>query len=177
MLRLLCNLISKTKLNRIELKLVGKGKVRWSESNGETYSSSERYLDDKMVAFEGQSLESGEYTFPFRFYLPRDIPSSLDFEYGNVEYKITCTIIKVWKQDNMPIYIVKRPVELKNCIVKHSIIVNGILDLNLLPWCRNANWKMKERDIGFSCWTSGLISAILQTNRFVCFLNNCNRYA
>ena len=50
--------------------------------------------------------------------LPPHVPSSFTGKHGSVMYYVKAKIVRDWKWNHK---------------VKHNIIVNGILDLNLLP--------------------------------------------
>ena len=90
----------------IEVNLLGKGKVRWSEGgagntgrnfsdqqNRTHYSASEEYVNQKITLWmcddpPNDTLSVGRHTYRFRFVLPDNCPSSYSSIIGNISYKI-----------------------------------------------------------------------------------------
>jgi len=63
-------------------------------------------------------LPAGNYSYPFQFQLPPNLPSSFEGYYGHVRYWVRGTIDKPWNFDHM---------------TKTPFTVVSALDLNSLP--------------------------------------------
>ncbi len=65
------------------------------------YSSKENYINGNLLFLTKDQdkdlyLEPGVYTYPFRFQLPNDIPTSFEHELGRIRYYINGTINIPW---------------------------------------------------------------------------------
>ena len=161
---LVINLASEmTTISRIIINLEGKGNVCIGMSEDAKYAS-EKYCDYTLTVLQAQSnhgitLAKGEYRFPFTFKLPQAIPSSFSYlssSSGEVKYHVKGKVVRNWKQDKK---------------IKQEIIVDGILDLNTLPWhlgLKPGERRTSKKIDGIFC-TSGPISATIQTDRCVTF--------
>ncbi|KAF9423147.1 hypothetical protein HW555_001451 [Spodoptera exigua] len=89
-----------TKFESIHVKLLGKGKCSWSESDGDNtthYSNKEEYVNQSCNVLHSttdKKLPAGKYEFPFHFVLPNEIPASMKNKTCTIEYKIIAEFIK-----------------------------------------------------------------------------------
>ena len=84
----------------IQVSLVGKAYVSWSESSGSgqnqttrTYTSNEMYVGLSTIVWMNeqvptQELHAGEHNFPFQFQLPDRLPSSFQGSIGWIQYYV-----------------------------------------------------------------------------------------
>ena len=80
----------------LDVCLLGKGKVEWSEGGGDsriTYSSSEVYVNKKLTLWRSEdspegTFPVGRYTYQFQFVLPTTCPSSYSSGIGSISYEI-----------------------------------------------------------------------------------------
>ena len=100
--------------------------------------------------YYGPSLPAGVHNFPFSFPLPLNIPSSYESHIGHIRYEAKGQIVRNWKWDHR---------------VRRIITVNGILDLNLVPECRQPGLRQDHKTLCCLCCASGPISAIIRTAR------------
>jgi len=73
-----------------------------------------------FIAAEGDtiSLEAGSHSYPFKFSLPSDVPSSFEGEHGYVRYTVEAKIDLPWKCDH---------------VTRSAFTVINNVDLNLEP--------------------------------------------
>ena len=76
------------------------------------------YLEQEVVVHQGPELSPGDHLVPFALTLPPNLPSSFIGKHGSVVYHLQASMVRDWKFDNE---------------VKANILVDGLLDLNLLP--------------------------------------------
>ena len=84
----------------IEICLLGKSKVKWSEGSAETRtinSASEVYVNEKLTLWRSEDSPNGTFpvgrhTYPFEFVLPATCPSSYSSVIGNISYEIEGSI-------------------------------------------------------------------------------------
>jgi hypothetical protein len=83
------------------LKFIGRAKTKWVDSNGDdshTIEGSEVYLDEKIVMVgRNEELTAGIHRFNFRVQLPPNLPASLEFNFGKIQYSIEAVIDLPWK--------------------------------------------------------------------------------
>ncbi|XP_022814807.1 arrestin domain-containing protein 2-like [Spodoptera litura] len=89
-----------TKFDSIYINFIGKGKCRWSESDGDNttfYGNKEEYVNQSCNVLHSRSdkkIPAGRYEFPFQFFLPHEIPSSIKNKTCTIEYKIVAEFVK-----------------------------------------------------------------------------------
>ncbi|KAJ8730546.1 hypothetical protein PYW08_001959 [Mythimna loreyi] len=87
-----------TKFTSIDIRLRGKGKCSWSETdmddNKTTYSNKEEYVNICKNLLIGHNVVSGTHECPFEFFLPEKIPTSMKNSTCTIEYKIFVTFVK-----------------------------------------------------------------------------------
>ena len=105
----------------------------------------------KTDVFDGPSLESGVHNFPFSFVLPQNLPSSYEARMGHVRYEAKGEIVRSWKFNH-------------HC--RKIFTVNGILDLNQNPQCREPDSRKDLKTLGCCCFQSGPISATISSKRY-----------
>ena len=115
--RVIVDLSSEKKFRQIKLEVVGRGEVDWKEGDWD-YRASEKYFSQEFIIQQGPGLPPGQHILPFSLLLPSNLPSSYEGKHGNVRYYVKADIVRDWKWNHK---------------VKHHIMVNGILDLNLYP--------------------------------------------
>ena len=74
---------------------MGKDRHKESKWNRKTYFT----FRIPLVAKPGNQdlyLEAGDYSFPFSFTLPPNLPSSFEVWHGHIRYRITATIDVPW---------------------------------------------------------------------------------
>jgi len=163
------------KMNRLKLEIIGKGRVEWRErdkpgpnrrgvghvnqrvdEHGETlhYIANEDYLDMETTISHEPVLASGSHTFPFKFLLPPQLPSSFEGTVirgtGYVRYYVKATIVRDWKFDHR---------------VKQFFTVNAILDLNTIPSAKEPARASAHKTLCCLCCKSGPISAQINVSR------------
>ncbi|KAG7166826.1 Arrestin domain-containing protein 3-like 1 [Homarus americanus] len=134
-----------------ELKVTtkGKGEVRWSERRGKTthhYSSEEEYMRQSVTVWDGRC----EYSYPFHFILPHNIPSSFEATHGKVRYQVKVVADKPWSIDQS---------------TKIIYSVNHLYDLNFHSLSRNPLYNEKEKTVCCCCCTRGPISLAVSAPR------------
>ena len=92
------------KYSNIVVTLLGRAKVRWTETTGSgehrtetTYSNSETYVNLQAVVWKAENTPDGTlaaatYHFPFSFQLPQTLPPSYEGLYGQLRYDIEAKI-------------------------------------------------------------------------------------
>jgi len=111
----------RVKINAIKVRLIGEGKVNWTEKKGNgrleanvTFSGNENYIDLTVHVLSKRSsedlhLEKGKYSFPFEIRLPINLPTSIEHTYGRIRYTL-CAIVDIpWslnKTYKLPITII-----------------------------------------------------------------------
>lgn len=103
----------------IQVGVRGFVKTHWTtehsgqDENGDTYSWTEQHgkeeqvLGTKSHVFgDGKTnqlieptFEKDPHRYPFKFYLPLDIPPSMAFKHGNISYIIEATLQRSWMMD------------------------------------------------------------------------------
>ena len=85
----------------LEVYLLGKGLVEWTERIGSnhpiTYSAGEVYMNEKLTLWRSEdspngTIPVGRHTYPFQFRLPATCPSSFSSGIGNISYEIEGSI-------------------------------------------------------------------------------------
>jgi hypothetical protein len=92
-----------TKVKRINVSLVGKGKLGVTKTTGHGqdrkrthYGRREEYVNvgsDILLDKEGKEIAVGTYETLFNFKLPENIPSSLKYAKNDTDYDIDCKIV------------------------------------------------------------------------------------
>ena len=100
--------------------------------------------------FDGPSLEAGLHRFPFSFALPPNLPSSFEAHKGHVRYEAKGEIIRSWKFHH-------------HC--RKIFTVNGIMDLNMNPQCKESDSRKDLKTFGCCCCKSGPLSANISSKR------------
>ena len=80
----------------LEVHLLGKGNVQWSEGSDDDesiYSASEVYVNETLILWRSEespwgTFPVGRHTYQFQFVLPATCPSSFSSHIGNIGYKI-----------------------------------------------------------------------------------------
>ena len=72
---LVINLESEMSMEKIDISLEGRAKVRMRRKK-KNIQAKEFYVQLVSTVFQGPSLPRGEHRFPFAFNLPQNIPSS-----------------------------------------------------------------------------------------------------
>ncbi|KAK6174917.1 hypothetical protein SNE40_013476 [Patella caerulea] len=153
------------KMRRIRLEFNGGARVRWSESRStgtttytRVYSSKESYFEHVIVLFgrgleekgDNPVLQPGNYSYPFSFQLPKQLPSSYESSIGRVRYTVTAVIDRPWKFDH-------------KC--KRTFTFIDALDLNLETNAAQSAIQQGEKTMCCLCCKSGPISAVLKLDR------------
>ncbi|RMZ97900.1 arrestin domain-containing 3-like [Brachionus plicatilis] len=91
------------KINSVKLRIKGKAKVQWTHGEA-TYRDKEKYIDETLFFMKkdpGKDLfiESENYTFPFQFKLPENLPTSFEHLNGRIRYSIKGTVDIPWAID------------------------------------------------------------------------------
>lgn len=87
------NLLKKTDVLSVYIRINGKAYARWSHGKT-TIVSEENYLDERIYLVGSNeakcniSLEAGMHENTFEFMLPSDVPSSYEGEFGHIKYTI-----------------------------------------------------------------------------------------
>jgi len=81
-------------------------------------------------------LEVGDYTYPFRFDLPQNLPTSFEQMYGQIRYSVNSTIDIPWHFDKH---------------TSRSFTVINNLDLNLLGPAIRQPYALEQSKV-FCCW-------------------------
>ncbi len=145
------------KYHSIVVKLRGKAKVHWTESQGKRtvhYRNSETYVRVHTTVWELENsptgdLPIGEHHFPFSFQLPQNAPPSFKGDFGRVRYKVKGKII----QSGVINTIIKSKHAVKVCLnVKDG--ASPILPLYSEPKTVERSKRLK-----FFCFNSGSVSA------------------
>ena len=140
-------------------------KVRGSQSNDNyreiTYSNHETYVKEETVLHNGPSLPQGIHYLPFSFLLPPNMPTSFESDIGQVRYFVKANIERNIGQVRPA---VKAIIEREHT-VEQPLMVNGILDLNMLPSAKHEGNSRDHKRLCCFCCKSGPISAVIATNR------------
>ncbi|CAL4069053.1 unnamed protein product [Meganyctiphanes norvegica] len=80
-----------TKCNEVFATAKGKGETLWAANQKGNFMNQEYF--NKTVSFwlgseHDNMLKKGDYSYPFHFILPDDIPSSFEGEHGWITYKV-----------------------------------------------------------------------------------------
>ena len=108
-------------------------------------------LPVKIDVYDGPSLAAGTHKFPFKFTLPKNIPSSYEAHIGHIRYEAKGEIVRSLLKWN------------HRC--RKIFTVNGVLDLNLYPQCRKPKSRRGHKTLGCFCCESGPISATIHLKR------------
>lgn len=96
-------------------------------------------------------LEPGEYSFPFNFPLPRNLPTSFEHKTGYIRYSLHGIIRIPWSSD------------------KHAVVIFSILnhlDLNILPGdLRRSREVSDDKKFGCGPFLSAPITGELTINK------------
>ncbi|XP_050412489.1 arrestin domain-containing protein 3 isoform X2 [Patella vulgata] len=95
-------------------------------------------------------LQPGNYSYPFSFQLPNQLPSSYESSVGRVRYTVTAVIDRPWKFDH-------------KC--KRTITFIDAVDLNLEPTAAQGVTQQGEKTMCCLCCKSGPIRAVLKLDR------------
>lgn len=95
------------KINNMNIELIGKAYVHWSEGTNEHrrhYNSYENYIYKRKIIQKGSDmcenfLEPGEHIYPFELELPDNLPSSFQHHVGNISYYVKANIDIPWAID------------------------------------------------------------------------------
>ena len=76
----------------ISIQFLGKARVHWAKGE-DSYSSSEIYVNERKTLWAADQsadgrLAPGQYSFPFRFVIPPNAPSSFEGTVGSIRYKL-----------------------------------------------------------------------------------------
>lgn len=151
----------------LKIELKGEGRVHWttsrtvSESDGEGgtrsrtvedhHSASEKYLSMEAMLYPGPRLEAGQHMLPFTFILPPEgLPSSFEGQYGHVRYYVQAVIERSWKWNH------RAKVHFSLC---------SVVDLNMMPACRNPGHSRDHKTFCCLCCRSGPLAAVISTPR------------
>lgn len=159
--------MDRVKINGIKLRLVGQGKVNWTEKKGNgrfettvTYTDSENYIDYLIQMLPKQNgsdlyLEIGKYCFPFEIKLPATLPTSFEHLEGRIRYLLCCTIEIPWSL---------------NKTYKLPITIISLLDLNAYPRLKSSESINNSKTICCFCCKSKpiFISFSLYKIGYVC---------
>ncbi|XP_050401776.1 arrestin domain-containing protein 3 [Patella vulgata] len=157
------------KLKGIRVIFRGKAFVHWTDQNmrgpGESryreirhHSATEEYFDvsntllskDPATKSETRVIPAGQYTYPFQFQLPSNIPSSFEGQYGHIRYYIKVMIEKPWRCDY-------------TCQKVYTVICP--LDLNRDPAAATPIRSQKQKKLCCLCCRTGPVSATLSLNQ------------
>ncbi|KAK6179417.1 hypothetical protein SNE40_011782 [Patella caerulea] len=134
----------------------GPGESRYREIRH--HSATEEYFDvsntllskDPTSKAETRVLPAGQYTYPFQFQLPSNIPSSFEGQYGHIRYYIKVMIEKPWRCDY-------------TCQKVYTVICP--LDLNRDPAAATPIQSQKQKKLCCLCCRTGPVSATLSLNQ------------
>ncbi len=155
----------RVKINFIKVRLVGEGKVHWTEMKGngrlestQTFNGNEIYIDVVVQVLakrngEDMYLEKGKYCFPFEIRLPDNLPTSIEDANGRIRYVLSATASIPWslnKTFKFPITIISRLDLNKNIELSLSQSIKNSKTICCL-WCiqRPINVRFNLHKIGF----------------------------
>lgn len=138
-----CSFLSPCTVRDIKITFSGRAKISWKEGKT-TISNNEPFFDmESSLLLCETKFEPGNYSYPFTFNLPGNLPSSMDSTSGNIKYKAKAKIDKEWSID----YTCKKyftvytcdylstmcctPVELVEEKIPSSLSVNGPIRLTV----------------------------------------------
>ncbi|KAK7866141.1 hypothetical protein R5R35_004789 [Gryllus longicercus] len=114
------------------------------------FTGQEQYFENKFNVLGGGGnevfIEPGEHSYPFMTYLPPNLPSSFEGEFGHVRYTVKATLDRPWKFDQD---------------VKAAFTVISPLDLNLQETAKNPVKLEKEKYFCCCCCKSGPLTLVL----------------
>ncbi|XP_059470737.1 arrestin domain-containing protein 17-like [Neocloeon triangulifer] len=141
------------KLRGIYVKIKGESHVRWTTRQNKhtrVHQAFENYFNNKFAVFgraDGEeTLEPGEYSFPFYYTLPKNLPSSFEGDFGFIRYTLKAVMERPWKFDH-----------------KAKVLFTVIcpLDLNSFPHLLNPVVKQKVKKFCCFCCNSGPVKIVL----------------
>lgn len=175
-----------TKFESIYMSFVGKGKCRWSESDGDDnryYENKEEYVNQSCNVLHSRSdnkIPAGRYEFPFQFFLPHEIPASFKNKTCCIQYKITAEFVKAKffnatskfvKEIPVYAYVSRTSVEplhfglhkdLFSLTSNQKVIVKAVLDKTIAAPGENFTIKLTiDNDSG--------LNVIIKTKLYRCF--------
>ncbi|XP_048257824.1 arrestin domain-containing protein 3-like [Haliotis rufescens] len=153
------------KLKGIRITFRGRAFVHWTEQlmrgPGESrfreirhHAATEEYFDVSHPLIprgsgnndEKKILAPGQYTYPFQFELPGNLPSSFEGQHGFLRYWVKVTMEKPWKNDYS---------------TKKVFTVICPMDLNREPSSGHPLQSRKNKRLCCLCCRSGPVSAVL----------------
>ncbi|CAG5121475.1 unnamed protein product [Candidula unifasciata] len=158
------------KMRGVRITCFGRAHVHWSEVENvghrggrqrvETvdHTAEEEYFqfrtqlwpDEQSSEDANNSLGAGQYTFPFEFQLPSDLPPSFEGAFGYIRYWIKATIDEPWKFDHH---------------TKRAFSVIPCMDINQYPGIGMPIEYRGELRTGCCCVPSGRYKGSLSTTR------------
>jgi hypothetical protein len=150
------------KVNSVNMKFVGSGRVHWSESRGSGrrrktihYRNYEEYISLNFVF--GSSLKNGgefyiepNVSYPFQINLPPNLPTSFEHLHGQIRYSLSGHLDIPWAFDK---YVVR------------SFTVLGTHDLNMNQALRQPCVMSDHKTLCCLCCKSGPIIAKLSLKK------------
>ncbi|XP_066994415.1 arrestin domain-containing protein 17 [Anabrus simplex] len=118
------------KIRALVIHIKGEAQVKWDETRAKknaegatvnettVHSGSEQYFENKFNLLGGSGnevfIQPGEQTYPFSTFLPPNLPSSFEGEFGYVRYTVKAILDRPWKfdQDTKAAFTVISPVDL-----------------------------------------------------------------
>lgn len=125
--QLICGIVhltlnEKKKVHDVSVKVFGKAYVCWPESNDQTAHGKEIFFDKRIelnhesngnkLFINGNSGKSnirfftdtiqlmpGSYKYTFEYKLPDSLPSSLEYKYGYIRYRVCVVIENLWSNE------------------------------------------------------------------------------
>ncbi|BFZ01767.1 hypothetical protein BsWGS_04806 [Bradybaena similaris] len=158
------------KMRGVRISCFGRAHVHWSEVENVghrggrqrveavEHTAEEEYFqfrfelwpDEQASDDANNSLGAGQYSFPFEFQLPSDLPPSFEGAFGHIRYWIKATIDEPWKFDNH---------------TKRAFTVIPNMDINQQPGIATPIEYRGELRTGCCCLPSGKYKGSLSTTR------------
>ena len=151
-----------TKVKAIVVQIKGEATVSWEDEvdSSKKYHAEETYIDhatNLLQAPSGDSItiERGQHTYPIKFILPPNLPSSFIGKYGSVTYVVKATL----KED--------KKFGLSTMITSEPFLVLRKLNLDENPELQRGVEKTADKRLwGAVCFCiSGKVSATLTMNK------------
>ncbi|CAH1111889.1 unnamed protein product [Psylliodes chrysocephalus] len=89
--KVICQIPNAIRTREIRCVLKGREKTRFKQGKN-TVTGLHEFLLAKQVLYDKDSIEPGTYEFPFEFYLPPDLPNSVERDSGSIRYSLTATV-------------------------------------------------------------------------------------
>lgn len=135
--KIVVKLNKKVRINKIKILLNGIGNFGWLENQASSddtkyVHSNKNYIYLSLVLLEKKSIDAGSHQFPFSIKLPDHLPSSIQTNYGSIDYSLKAILDLPWC--------------LKKCIQKELLIYSNV-DLNCfyglktLSVCKNSKFS------------------------------------